>query len=557
MPTITFSFKDLEKLVGRKLTVKQLSEILEKAKGELSNYDEKIDEVTISLDDTNLPYLWSAEGIARFVRLNIGLQKGIPALEINKSNYELNVDKSVAKIRPYITAFAAKGHSVDDYLLKQMIQLQEKLSEQYGTKRKKLAIGIYPYKKIHFPITYKATEPESAAFVPLDFKTGMTQKEILEEHPKGKEYACILEGFEKYPLIVDADNKVLSFPPIINSEETGRINENEDELFFEATGTDENAVNLACNIFAQALYERGFKIYSVKIKYADKTVITPALKQETKKLNKENIKKILGLELKDKELKILLEQSGYDFDAKKSIVKILHYRQDILHEVDVIEDIAIAYGYDKIKELPLMTYTPGKTFELTKFADKIRELTIGLGYQEVFSAVLSNKQLMHEQMSIKDSGTVELKNPMSETYSAVRSWLIPILLEVLSKNKHVEYPQKIFEQGLVSVKKDGKTQDYERISILSCNPQADYTEIRQVADYILRSFGIKYEIKETDHNSFILGRAGRIVVNGIKIGYLGEIHPTVLSNFKLEMPVAALEINLTEVFEVMKQEKKK
>ena len=556
MPTITFSFKDLEKLVGRPLTVKQLSKLIENAKGELSNHDEKTDEITISLDDTNLPYLWSAEGIARFVKLNTGLQKGISALEINKSQYELNVEKSVNKVRPYITAFAAKGNSVDDYLLKQMIQLQEKLSEQYGTKRKKLAIGIYPLRKINFPITYKATDPESTAFVPLDFKTGMTQKEILEDHPKGKEYAYILEGFEKYPVLVDSENKVLSFPPIINSEETGRVSENEDELFFEATGTDENAVNLACNIFAQALFERGFKIYSVKIKYPEKNVVTPFLKAETKKINKETIKKLLGIELKDKELKQTLEKAGYEFDAKKSLVKIPHYRQDILHEVDIIEDIAIAYGYDNIKELPLTKYTTGKTFDATTFINKIRELTVGLGYQEVFSAVLSNKKLMHEQMNISDSGTIELKNPMSETHSAVRSWLIPILLEFLSKNKHVEYPQQIFEQGLVSVKKEGKINDYERIAILSCNSKADYTEIRQIADYLLRSFGIKYDVKETDHNSFILGRAGRLVVNGIKIGYLGEIQPTVLSNFKLEMPVAALEINLTELFEATKQEKK-
>ena len=112
MPTITFSFKDLEKLVGRKLTVKQFSELIEKAKGELNNYDEKSDEVTISLDDTNLPYLWSAEGIARFVRLNTGLQKGNLPPEINKSSYELNVDKSVAKIRPYITTLTEKQGAV-------------------------------------------------------------------------------------------------------------------------------------------------------------------------------------------------------------------------------------------------------------------------------------------------------------------------------------------------------------------------------------------------------------------------------------------------------------
>ena len=553
MPTITFELKDLNNLVGKEISIEELGDILEYGKGGLDSYDEETDEVSVSFGDTNLPYLWSVEGVARLIKGVIGKQKGIPALEvIKKPEQKLIVDNSVRKIRPYISAFVAKGKKVDDYLMKQIISLQEKFCDNYGRKRKKVAIGIYDYKKIKFPITYKATSPESIKFTPLEHKKAMTQQEILEDHPTGKEYAWILENFDKYPILIDDNNEVLSFPPIINSNYSGKVKMGNEDLFFEATGEDLDAVLIAANIFAQALYERGFTIESVDVHYPEgDKMTTPFLFEESVKISSAQIKKLTGLELKEEEIKKLLEKMQYQYE--NGFVKIPNYRRDIMHPVDIIEDIAIAYGYNNFESLHLQAYTTGKTFDIIKFANKARELAVGLGYQEVFSAILSNKETMFEKMNTEPFSVVELKEYMSEKYSIIRNWILPVLMDVLSKNKHVEYPQKIFEEGLVTVNKKGKLIDYHRIAGASAHAHANYTEARQAVDFILSSLGIIYTVEETEHTSFLEGRVGRVIVNGEKVAYMGELAPVVLKNFDITVPVAGFELNLTDLFNAIKK----
>jgi len=551
MPTINFSLKDLQNLVGKKLAIEEISKLVEYGKGSLENYNKEEEEITVEFGDTNLPYLWSVEGVARLFKGTLGIQKCIPKIEIKKGDYKIVVDNSVNQIRPYIAAFVAKGHKVDDYLIKQMVQLQEKLCESYGRRRLKVAIGVYSYDKIKFPVYYKATDPESIKFIPLEFKKEMTQQEILEEHPKGKEYAWILKDCKKYPILVDSVNEVLSFPPIINSNFTGKVTEGEEHLFVEATGTELEPLLLCMNIMAYAFYERGFEIHSVDVKYENKKITTPLLFNEKIKITKEQIKALLGLELKNSEIKNLLEKAQYDIN--NLTVKIPPYRKDILHPADIIEDIGIIYGYDNIKELPMTSYTIGETSDMVVFRNKVRELLIGLGFQEVLSPILTNKTALYEKMNIKDFGTVEISNFMSETYSCLRTWLLPILMEFLSKNKHVEYPQKAFEQGFVTVKKGNEVIDYERVAVVSANEKADYTEIRQVLDYLLRTLNIEYTIEEVEHDSFIEGRVGRVIVNNKKVAFIGEISPHVLLNHGLEIPVVGLELNLTDLFEAINE----
>ncbi|MEM4263375.1 MAG: phenylalanine--tRNA ligase subunit beta [Candidatus Woesearchaeota archaeon] len=549
MPTITFSLNDLSNLVGKKIKETELKELLVFAKGELEGVSG--DEATVALNDTNLPYLWSVEGLAILFRGLLGKEKGIPQIKIESSDAKIFVDKALRTVRPYIAAFIAKGHKLDDHLLKQMIQLQEKFCEQYGRKRQKVAIGIYPCKKITFPVSYVAVQPRSASFIPLDFDKEMDLLQILEQHPKGKDYAWILKDHKRYPLLVDARKEVLSFPPIINSNTTGKLEIGDDEIFFEATGTDQKAINLAANIFAHAFALRGFKIYSVKILYSRKQEVTPDIKTETIKIEPADIKNLLGLELCDSEIKRLLERARYDFVNYKVTIPCI--RQDIMHPVDVIEDIGIIYGYDKISSLPLTTFTQGRTFPIRIFIDKIRELMVGLGYQEIASPMLVNKELLYQKMNTNDFGTIEIENFMSMNYSVVRSWLLPCLMDVLMHNKHADYPQRIFEQGLVTVKKDDKAIDYEMLSVLTCHADANYTEVKQALDYLLRMLGVQYEIEDAEHGSFIPGRVARITVNKRKVAFIGEIHPAVLNNFGVEMPVAAFELNLTELFEATKQ----
>ena len=549
MPTITFSLKDLQNLVGKKLTIEEIQELAHYGKGDFEGYDKETDEVKIDFGDTNLPYLWSVEGFARLIKGILGMQKGIPEIKIHNGDYQVIVDKSVIKYRPYIACFSAKGCKIDDYLIKQLVQLQEKFCEGYGRRRQKVSIGLYSYKRLAFPVHYKAADPLSIEFVPLEFKAKMNLREILAEHPKGKEYAWILDGFEKYPILIDDKNEVLSFVPIINSNFTGKLEVGDENLFFEATGTDEEAVNLASNIFAYALYERGFDIYSVEAKYPDRKVVLPDLQSEIIKIKNEQIKHLFGLELKENEVKHILEKAQFDFEDYK--VKVPPYRKDILHPYDIIEDIGIMFGFDKIKELQLTTLTVGSTFKLNGFIDTVREIVIGIGYQEIMSPILTNKDFLYKKMNIEDFGTIEIEDYMSETYSVVRSWILPNLMEVFSKNKHVAFPQKIFEEGILNTRKGDNIIECSRIAIATSHEKADYTEIRQVLDYIMKCFGLHYDIEEAEHGSFIDGRVGRAIVKGKKVAYLGELNPAVLTEWGLEMPVAALELNLTELFEIV------
>ncbi|MFC1768120.1 phenylalanine--tRNA ligase subunit beta [Nanoarchaeota archaeon] len=542
MPTIIFSLKDLQNLVGKKVTLNQIEEYCHAAKGDFEGYDKENDEVKIDFGDTNVPYLWSVEGFALFLKSYLGIKKGKHVLKVNPSKYKILVDSSVSKIRPYVAGFVAKGNKIDDYLIKQMVQLQEKVCESFGRKRRKIAIGVYSYDKITWPIHYKATDPESVKFVPLEFRREMTQQEILEELPKGKEYAYILEGMKKYPILIDDKAEVLSFPPIINSNFTGKVEVGDEHLFIEATGTDLEAIQQAMNIFAFALQERGFNINSVDVVYPNKTEKSPRLFNESVRVNIKQAESVLGIKLSETEVKKSLEKVGYDYKEGKAFIP--DYRRDIMHQVDIIEDIAIGYGYMNITPLPLTNYTHGVPLTNIQLIDNTRDIVSGLGYQEVFSPILSSKKLMYELMELKDPGTVEIEKYMSEHYSVVRSWLIPILLDVLSKNKHVEYPQKIFEHGIVTDKKAGEVDDFDKIAVVSAHHKADYTEIRQVFDSIIRSFGLNLNINEIEHKSFIEGRVAEATLKGKRVAIFGEINPKVLQNFGIEVPVCALEINL-------------
>ena len=544
MPTISFSFKDLQRMLKKKISVKEISGLLEFCKAEMESYDEREDVMTVSLQDTNLPYLWSVEGIARLLKGILGIEKGLPEINLKKGGYVVNVDKSIKNIRPYLFALVAKNGKIDDYFLKQIIQLQEKICESYGRRRKTISIGIYSYKNIQFPVFYKAVDPASVSFVPLESTERLNLSQILQMHPKGREYAWILEGFEKYPIFMDSKNEVLSFPPIINSNFLGKVVEGDTDLFIEITGTDFETTRLANNIFAHALHDRGFDIYTVAVNYPERKVTCPDNGGDKIKITREQIEKLIGVETSEKEIKQNLEKARYCFE--KGTVKIPSYRKDILHWVDVAEDFAIMHGYGKIKPLPLTSYTTGRTFEITGFANKLRELLVGLGYQEIYSPILNSKNTLSKKTLTDPKTIVEIENPMSEIYSALRNWLTPVMLEVFGKNKHVEYPQKIFEQGIVTVKDKG-TADYEVLACATCHKSAGFTEIKQVLEAAFGYLGIAFAVQGTEHPSFISGRAGKIVIKNREVGIIGEISPEVLSNFEISYPVSSFEINLTEL----------
>src|SRR3989338_3953658 len=525
MPTIALNRKVFDALVGKKLPLEKLKDRISMLGTDL---EEVNDEEIIVEVFPNRPDMLSVQGFARAFSSFIGAKTGLRHYKVEPSKEKMIVEKSVAEVRPYTACAIVKNLHFDDEKIKEVIDLQEKLHITYGRNRKKVAIGIYPFEKINTPIRFLAEEPKNIVFQPLESDKKMNALEILEKHPAGKAYGHLLQGKGKFPVFRDADNEVLSVPPIINSHNTGKINEKTKEVFIECSGFDFNVLQKCLNIIVTALHEIDGKIYSMELHYGDKKYVTPDLTPEEVKVDISYINKLLGSNLKENEIKKLLERMGYGYKNKKVLIPA--YRVDILHQSDFAEDIAIAYGYENFRSIIPNVATVAQEDKFEIFKNKISQLLAGLGFLETSTYHLTNKEFQCKRMNI-NLELIELANSISSDYNVIRSWLIPSLMEVLGNNKHHEYPQKIFAIGTIFKKNDKMETDIEendRLAAAIASEDTDYTEIRQILDYLFRSLNLKYEILEAEHGSFIEGRLGRVVVNGKKVAYIGEINQRVI-----------------------------
>jgi phenylalanyl-tRNA synthetase beta chain len=375
----------------------------------------------------------------------------------------------------------------------------------------------------------------------------MTLDDILEKTSKGKDYGYVIKNKERYPLLIDSDDKVMAMPPIINSIHT-MIDENTKNLFIDVTGTDEKTINEVLNIVVTALADRGGMINAVKVKYPSGIIETPNLKKMMMNLEVSYVNKLLGLNLSIYEMIEYLQKMGLDaIEVNKNLqVLIPCYRTDIMHAMDLVEEIAISYGYDRFEPKIPNISTIGEENELESFTKKLRSFLVGYDLQEVITFMLTNKENSYKKMMMKPKNFIQMANPKTEDYSIIRSWLLPSLMDVLWRNRHREYPQNIFELGDVielddSTDTGAKTK--KMLSIILCHSKASFSEIKSVVENILSNLKIKdYKIEESELPCFVPGRAGKIVIGDKTLGRFGEIHPQVLTNWELEMPAAACEI---------------
>jgi len=555
MPTIELSLRDLNGLVGKKFSLKQLHEALQYVKGEIESSDG--DRVKIEIADTNRPDLWSVEGVARELRGRYANDKGLAKYKTKKSGLRVIVDKSLKNIRPLTVCAVIKGLEINDETLFQMIQLQEKICETFGRGRREVALGIYDYHKISPPVYFRACKPDEIEFIPLDFDRKVNLRQVLSQHPKGRQYGHLLAGFEKYPVFIDSKGQVLSMPPIINSDHTGKVTKETKDIFIECSGFHFKFLMPALNIMVSALADRGGNIETVDLVLPDRKIETPDMEAKKMVLDVEEVRKLSGLGMRISEIKKLLLQSRYgvENEGNKLVVSYPPYRQDIMHQVDVVEDIIISYGYNRIEPLALKIATVGKSAEINLFSSKVSEIMVGLGAQEVLSYILTNKDCLFRKMNMEVSKAIEVENPVSKNWCVFRTWIIPSLIEFLGKNTNREYPQNIFEIGevvLLDEKAETKTSNPVRLAWTFAGSGANFTRAKQSFDVFMRGLGLEYKIEEASHPSFIPGRAGRISVKGKKIAYMGEIHPQVLENFGIEQPVCAFEVNLSDILKILK-----
>lgn len=553
MPTIEVSHRDLCRLTGRNISVRDLEErgILY-VKGEID--ESSGNELKIDIKDTNRPDLWSAEGIARELRGQYGTETGIPKYNIKKSGLVVRVDKKLRAVRPYTTCAVVRSLKITDDVLSQMIQLQEKVAGTYGRNRKEVAIGVYDLHKIKGPIDFTTVKPTGIRFVPLEFTRKMTPKEILEKHPKGREYGHLLRGFREYPIFIDSAGEVLSIPPIINSNHTGKVTKRTRDVFIECSGFNLKFLGPAINILVTALADRGGIIESVEVQYQDRKITTPDLEPKSISLDVDYCNRVSGLNLKPEEMCLLLERSRYQARNRKNVIELLYpaYRQDIMHQRDVIEDVIISYGYNDIDPEPPKLATVGKSREIESFVERVTDAVTGLGLQEIITYILTNKENIFRRMNIPDGRVVEIENYVSSNWNVFRTWLLPGTLEFLSRNKHNEYSQRVFEIGdtvKLDPSRETKTRDVRKLCAAITDTRVGYEEISSILDALMRNLGTKYTLEPTNHGSFIHGRCARIVSRGSRIGFIGEINPLVLENFGLEKPVIAFEMDLEKIFE--------
>jgi len=309
----------------------------------------------------------------------------------------------------------------------------------------------------------------------------------------------------------------------------------------------------------------GGEIYSLQLNYQEekdnKIITTPDLTPEEMELDLIYVNKLLGLELKENDAIKLLEKMGYGYETKTKHVLIPAYRADILHQADLIEDIAIAYGYENFEEIIPKVATIGKESKIEVFFRKIRDLLVGLRLLEVKNYHLCTEEELNQKMLLEEE-LIPLKNALGE-YNHLRNSLFPSLLKNLKENQHHEYPQNIFEIGRTfklknNPKDNDDVQDYgtgiketERLAVVLCHEHADFTEIKQVLDALASALGVECSVKESSHPSGIPGRVGEIIISGIKLGTIGEFHPQVLENWSILVPVVGMQLNLNKLFELI------
>lgn len=541
---------------SRKVFEKEIGKLTEDMQHKIAMFATPVEEVTddeIELEVfPNRPDLLSYQGFKRSFLAYLGKKTGRKEYKINKpkKNYKVIVDKSVADVRPFTACAIVRGVKLNDDKIKELIDVQEKLHNTVGRRRKKVAIGIYPMEKIKLPITFKAVEPDKIRFVPLESTREMSGLEILQRHPTGKEYAHLLEGKQKFPIFVDAEDNILSMPPIINSESTGRITEKTKDIFIECSGFDFEILKKCLNIIVTAMADMSGDVYQMELKGLKTS--TPDLEPEKVKISIENVNKVLGLDLNEKQVKGFLERMGYNYS--KGNVEVPAWRTDYLHEVDLIEDVAIAYGYENIvPEIPAISTIAEADFnEIVK--QKIANILAGLNMLEVSSYHLSSLKNQFVKMGINEKdakGFVEVEESKTE-YNLLRKDLTNNLMRIFAENVDSEYPQRIYEIGRVFGLVNDEIVEGDNLAVAVA--PGNFTELKQILEYLGRMLDVKFEVKESEKAPahFIDGRVAEIFLGKDSVGFVGEVHPKILRNWKVKMPIALFEISLNKIFEVLK-----
>jgi phenylalanyl-tRNA synthetase beta chain len=500
------------------------------------------------------PDILSAAGLARALRGYLGIETGLPEFKLSDSGFQIAVKPGMDCLRPFIVGAVVRGLQLDDEGLRMVMKMQENLHWALGRDRRRASIGVYDLGTVHPGFVLRPVKPDELRFVPLfglpeNPKAELTPREILERHPKGIRYAHLLSGMSAFPLLTDSRGKVLSMPPIINSHDT-RVTSMTSDVFVDVTGPDRIAVTRSLSVLVCALSDMGGSIESVEVVYpGGESVVMPDLAPSRRVLDPVEARRILGLDLEAERIAELLRRMRYGArqEGSRVAVEVPAYRSDILHDQDIIEDIAIGYGYPNIVPRLVPTMTVSRALPVEELSEAVRRVMTGLGLFEVLTSVLVSEREQYDSMGLTPRPHVTLENPASVEQTMLRTSLIPGLLSTFRANSTREMPQQIFEcHDVFNPDPDAETRVRTRrcVAVALTGPRVGFADIRALASALARELNAEATFTAASHPSFIIGRCARIDVQGVDTGIIGEIHPEVLERFGLGQPAAVLEFEL-------------
>ncbi len=535
MPVIDIPFGELRRLSGLDRSIEWFSDAIpmtgasfEGAEGDTMRFE----------FFPNRPDHYSVEGVARTLR-SLYTDSPPPAYSISGIGGTLEVMESTRGVRPVIVCGIIRGIDMGAGLLQSMIDLQEKLHVTVGRRRRKVAIGLHDMEHVKFPLRYAAYGGGEYSFVPLGMSKELSLSGVMAEHEKGVEYGGIL-GDGPYPLITDAAGSVLSMPPVINGSMT-QITEGTRDLFIDVTGTSRGACSGVLNILVAALADRGGRVEGVTLTEGGRSGVTPDLNANSFELTSSGITRLLGVQIGTADALSLLRRMGHscEADGETIVARSPPYRMDIMHPVDLMEDAAIAYGFNRFGGTMPREQTVGSRLEMSSWSDGLAELMLGYGYTQVVTFMISGSTFEFGRMSAWKSDAVRIMNPVLEEYDMLRTSLIPGMLLLLEANKHNELPQRIFEIG--DVHTPGCSRHFAALGI---HPKASFAECKSLSDALGRDLRLAFEYAPSGDSRFIEGRRLAVRLAGEHVGMIGELHPDVITNFNLYNPIAAIEIDI-------------
>lgn len=510
------------------------------------------------------PDIFDPGGMGRYIRGFLGAQTGLIAYAVSTPRITVTVDKRLGddnSYRPFISCAVLRNVSFDNDSIKLLMNLQEDLHWALGRDRKLASIGVYDLSTLKGDnFRYDSVAPDELRFTPLGFSPDdpanrLTPAEILEKHKTGIEYARLLKDQTRYPLLRDGAGTVLSMPPIINSEAT-RVTRRTTECFVDVTGLSQRTVDRALNVLVTSLCEiiPQIQVEAVRIDGIDGARTTPDLRPAPMSLSIRDAMDTIGADLNVLDLIKLLERMGHGVDpvvGDGSSIQVLTpaWRNDVMHSVDLIEDAAIAFGYDKLKPVLVPTFTIGSPRLIEEQSTIARRILTGLGFHQVMTLTLTSEPASFERWGAPvDPRAVQIENPISVEQTICRLSLLPGLLETLSINKQYELPQHLFEVGdccFADENSETGAREERYCAAAMIGTHVGYADIRAVLDALGFEFSVDVRVSPTERSGYIPGRVAELSNSrGERIGVMGEIHPEVIERYGLKHAVVVMEVSL-------------